>query len=164
MSRFEASVPRTCPVHVVAGTEFDRGDSEAEVGAVWGANLVASRRSFERVGLFREGLAFEQDWEWQQRLIASGSRIVYLPDAWLWHRRFDSDLRLGRQLSEHFRRGFTRGRLCTPDPAPKLARAMAHELAHGIGARCTRGLTEAARCMGLLLARVVVRRAGANGP
>lgn len=161
--RFEASVPRTCPAHVAAGTVFDRGDSEAEVAAVWGTNLAAPRRSFERVGLFREGLALEQEWEWQRRLIASGNKVVYLPDAWLWHRRFDSDLRLGRQLSEHFRRGFTRGRLSTSDPAPTLARAMARELAHGIGARCTRGLTEAARCLGFLLARALDRRAGANG-
>jgi GT2 family glycosyltransferase len=156
-SRFEGFIPRTCPAHVVAGTEFHRGDSEVEVAAVWGANLVAPRRSFERVGLFREGLVLEQEWEWQQRLIASGSRIVYLPDAWLWHRRFESDLRLGRQLSEHFRRGFMRGRLSTPDPAHKVARVMARELAHGIGATCNRGLTEAARCMGLLAARVATR-------
>jgi GT2 family glycosyltransferase len=159
-ARFEDSVPRTCSAHVVAGTEFDRGDSEAEVAGVWGANLVAPRRSFERVGLFREGLALEQEWEWQQRLIASGGRIVYLPDAWLWHRRFD--LRLGRQLSEHFRRGFTRGRLSTPDAAPKLAREMARELAHGIRARCNRGLTEAARRLGFLVARTVTR-ADASG-
>jgi glycosyltransferase involved in cell wall biosynthesis len=156
-ARFETSVPRTCRAHAVAGTEFDRGDSEAEVAAVWGPNLVAPRRSFERVGLFREGLALEQEWEWQQRLTASGGRIVYLPDAWLWHRRFDSDLRLRRQLSEHFRRGFTRARLSTPDPAPKLAREMARELAHGVGAACNRGLTEAARRMGILAALVVTR-------
>jgi len=57
-ARFEASIPRTCPAHVAAGTEFDRGDSEAEV----------------------------------------------------------------------------------TDPAQKLAREMVRELAHGIGAACTRGL------------------------
>jgi glycosyltransferase involved in cell wall biosynthesis len=156
-ARFEASIPRNCPAHGVQGTEFDRGDCEVEVAAVWGPNLVVPRRSFERIGLFREGLALEQEWEWQQRLIASGGKIVYLPDAWLWHRQFDSDLRLSRQLSEHFRRGFTRGRLSTPEPAPKLAREMARELAHGIGAPCTRGLTEAARRMGFLAARFVTR-------
>jgi GT2 family glycosyltransferase len=157
--RYEASIPRTCPAHVAAGTVFDRGDSEAEVAAVWGGNLAAPRRSFERAGLFREGLALEQEWEWQQRLIASGGKIVYLPGAWLWHRQFDSDLRLGRQLGESFRRGFTRGRLSTSDPAPQLAREMAHELAHGVAARCTRGLIEGARCMGFLLARAVDTRA-----
>jgi GT2 family glycosyltransferase len=157
--RFEAPIPRTCPAHVVAGTVFDRGDFETNVAAVWGPNLVIPRRSFERVGAFREGLAFEQEWEWQQRLVTSGGQIVYLPHAWLWHRMFGSDLRLGHQLSEHFRRGFRRGLISTPGPPRKLVRQMVSNLAHGVAARCTRGLTEAARSLGFLLACVVNPRA-----
>jgi GT2 family glycosyltransferase len=155
---FEVSPPRTCKAHLLQGTVFDRGDSETQVRAVWGPNMLLPRRSFERVGLFLEGLAVEQEWEWQQRLIASGGEIVYLPDAWLWHRVFGSELRLGHLLREHFRRGIMRGVISDPGSARMLARGISTHLAHGIGARCTRGLTEAAWLAGLLWARSVGTR------
>jgi GT2 family glycosyltransferase len=156
--RFEAQVPRTCNAHQLAGTVLDLGASEREVDHVWGPNMAIPRRSFTRVGLFREGLALEQEWEWQQRLLASGGKIVYLPDAWLWHRMFESDLRVGGLLREHFRRGLTRGLISTPAPAPRLARAIRSQFAHGVAARCTRGLTEAARQTGMLCAHIAGRR------
>lgn len=150
--RFEAPAPRTCDAHALPGTVLDLGDSETEVRQVWGPNMAVPRRSFERVGLFREGLELEQEWEWQERLVFSGGKIVYVPGAWLWHRIFGPELRLRGLLQEHFQRGLTRGLIGTPAPARVLARRISAEFGHGVGARCTWGLTQAARHTGMLWA------------
>jgi GT2 family glycosyltransferase len=152
--RFEHAPPRTCAEHELAGVTFDEGDRDRELGEVWGPNMAVRRSGFELAGMFREGLAFGQEWEWQRRLLAAGGRIVYVPDAWLWHRRSRSDLRVPALLREYVTRGWIQGRLRqpTPDgwrPGPLAGRALA-SLAHGLRRRCTRGLTDAALDAGRL--------------
>jgi GT2 family glycosyltransferase len=156
--RFEREPPRTCGGCVLAGAVFDEGPVEAEVEEVWGGNMAVPRASFESVGPFLEGLPVHQEWQWQRRLRAAGGRIVYAPDAWLWHRHFDSDLRVGGLVREYFQRGYTRGRLSEPPPPRALAEAAVGFLGHALRARCTRGLTEAARHAGLLRAALARRR------
>jgi GT2 family glycosyltransferase len=51
----EAPALRTCAAHSLGGTTLDKGRHDVEVRAVWGPNMAIPRRSFERVGLFREG-------------------------------------------------------------------------------------------------------------
>jgi GT2 family glycosyltransferase len=112
------------------------------------------------VGPFREGLRRHQDWEWEQRLLRAGGRIVHVPDAWLWHRRGRSDLRVTRLAREFFLRGYTKATLGFPIDRRRVATRAAESLGHALRARCTRGLTEAARDAGLLWGALIHRRSG----
>jgi glycosyltransferase involved in cell wall biosynthesis len=158
----DGSPPRTCDDHELAGIAFEDEGPEAEVGEVWGGNLAIRRDAVEAVGPFREGLHRHQEWEWEQRLLRGGGRIVYVPDAWLWHRRATTDLRVHRLVREFFLRGYTKASLGFPVEARWTARRARRNLAHGVRRRCTRGLTEAARDAGLLWATLL--RRGNGGP
>ena len=149
-ARFDSPPPRTCPDHELAGTVLDHGPDEHEIGEAWGGNMAVRRRAFERAGPFRAGLRVQQDWEWQRRLLAAGGRVVYVPDAWLWHRRQRSDLRVAGMVREHFLRGWTKARLGQPVPRRVVAPRAASTALHGARARCVRGLTETARDLGML--------------
>jgi glycosyltransferase involved in cell wall biosynthesis len=153
-ARFEHAPPRTCDRHELAGAAFDAGERDKELGGVWGSNMAVPRSGFELAGEFREGLAFGQDWEWQQRLQAAGGQVLYVPDAWLWHRRSRSDLRIPTLLREYVVRGWVEGRLHRPTPESwrpgALARGAIASLAHGLRRLCIRGLTDAARHAGRL--------------
>ena len=100
-SRFEAIGPRICGrtgCHIGA-FEFDAGDLEREVDAVGGGNLAVPREAFELIGLFDESLPiYGDEVEWEHRLRLAGGTIVYLPEAWLWHRKAAEDLGLRRLL------------------------------------------------------------------
>jgi GT2 family glycosyltransferase len=167
-ARFEHAPPRTCDKHELAGAAFDAGDSDKELGGVWGSNMAVPRSGFELAGEFREGLAFGQDWEWQQRLQAAGGQVVYVPDAWLWHRRSRSDLRIPTLLREFVVRGWVEGRLHRPTPEswrPRiLARDAVASLSHGLRCLCTRGLTDAARHAGRLAGVLAPPGAGGRPP
>jgi glycosyltransferase involved in cell wall biosynthesis len=146
---FERRPPRTCPAHDLAGVRFDEGPASKQVPELWGPNMAVRRRALDCTGPFRVGLPFVQEWEWQQRLLRAGGRLVYLPQAWLWHRRRDADLRIGSMVREFFVRGYLKGAL-GPPIGPRLAVQRAVGLlAHAARRRCTRGLTESARQLGL---------------
>jgi cellulose synthase/poly-beta-1,6-N-acetylglucosamine synthase-like glycosyltransferase len=157
---FEARPPTTCPHHELAGTLFDEGRQEMQIAEVWGGNMALRREALKLAGPFREGLRLHQDWEWQQRLVAGGGRITYLPEAWLWHRRLRRDLRVVPMLYEFLLRGYLRASL---DEGVK-ARYAVHRARrwgrHALRARCTRGMTETARSIGLLCG--VIRRRAAR--
>jgi glycosyltransferase involved in cell wall biosynthesis len=143
------SAPRTCAMHEPAGLFFDRGEAAIEVDELWGGNMAIRRDALTLVGGFRPGLPVAQEWEWEQRLLAAGGGLVYLPDAWLWHRRERSELRLSSMMREHFVRGYVKGRLGQPVTIPGALRASAGNLRHAATQRCTRGLTESARSLGI---------------
>jgi glycosyltransferase involved in cell wall biosynthesis len=146
--RFDGPPPPTCPRHDLAGAEFDAGDREEEVAEVWGGNMAIRRSALDAVGPFREGLRWHQEWEWQQRLLAGGGRIVYVPAAGLTHRVAREGI--ARLAWEFLQRGYVQGSLGRHVPLHRAAGAAAGHLAHGVRARCTRGVTEAARQLGLL--------------
>jgi len=50
-----------------------------------GGNTIARREMFERVGLFRPDLRWSEDLEWGQRAHAAGAKIVYCPEAIMYH-------------------------------------------------------------------------------
>lgn len=157
-ARFEHPPPRTCAHHELAGTVLDEGREEVEVKLVWSGNMALRRAAFERVGPFKAGLAAEE-WEWERRLRAGGGRVMYTPDAWLWHRRFREDLRLRRMLRKYFRSGLTVGRHKRPEgPRARVRQVGLFAVRtvrwtwHAIRWRCTRGMTDAARCAGILWA------------
>jgi|GraSoiStandDraft_30_1057271.scaffolds.fasta_scaffold44783_3 glycosyltransferase involved in cell wall biosynthesis len=146
---FEHRVPRTCARHDLAGTWFDPGREEKPVRELWGGNMILRRSAVERVGGFRPGLPFQQEWEWQQRLLNTDGTLVYLPQAWIWHLRRRSDLRVGPSVRQFFLRGYIRGRLGPPIAFRGALQRALRLLLHAGWARCTRGLTESARQLGL---------------
>jgi GT2 family glycosyltransferase len=151
--RFEAPVPRTCERHELAGATLDEGRHDIDTDEIWGCNMAVRRTTFDRLGGFDERLPLSEDWDFGRRVVESGSRIVYLPDAWIEHRRLADDLRLRSMPLEHLRRGWTVGMRLDPPPQPgSAARDARRWLGHAARTRCTRGLTEAAKATGLALA------------
>jgi len=156
---FEHRPPRTCAGHELAGTSFDEGDTAKPVRELWGGNMALRRSTAQRIGAFRPGLPVQQEWEWQQRLMTAGGRLVYLPQAWLWHRRNRSDLRIGSSLRQYFLRGYIRGRLGPPIKGRTALRKSLLQLVHAAQTGCTRGLTESARQLGLACGAVEIPHA-----
>lgn len=131
----------------------DLGDSERYVEYVIGCNMGLLRTAIDRVGVFnRELSGFGDELEWELRLSRAGGRIVYLPSAWLWHRRTARDLRLRSLLLKHFRRAveevaFARLvglRLHIADEVASIPRFLAHALRR----RCAGGLCSVSRRLG----------------
>jgi glycosyltransferase involved in cell wall biosynthesis len=158
---FEGATPSTCSEHPLAGTAFDEGTRDKPVAEVWGGNMALRPRALIRAGFFKEGLRVHQEWEWERRLRVAGGEIVYLPDAWLWHIRVAHDLSLVATMREYFARGRFRGALDETVTATYAARRTLSWARHAATDRCVRGLTEAARSLGLLcgVATRVARRA-----
>lgn len=147
---FEGRAPRTCARHDLAGTWFDEGHADKPVRELWGGNMAIRRSAtVERVGAFRPGLPFQQEWEWQQRLLNAGGRLVYLPQAWIWHRRGPSDLGISSSVRQFFLRGYIKGRLGPPIAVQVALEKALLQLLHAARTRCMRGLTESARQLGL---------------
>ena len=160
--RFDAPPPRTCAEHDLSGAVLDEGPRDAGTDEVWGCNMAVRRELFDRLGGFDESMQLAEDWDLGRRAIEAGSRIVYLPDAWIEHRRLADDLRVRSMPLEHLRRGFVVGMRITPPPDPaQCGRDALRWARHAASARCTRGLTEAAKASGrglAGLARAVCRR------
>ena len=157
-ARFDAPPPRTCDDHELAGTEFNEGSEEREVDEVWGGNMAVTRAALDRAGPLLERLREAHEAEWQERLVGAGGAVVYIPDAWLWHRRGAEDLRLRQLAWRSFRLGYTLVALGQQRGARVLGRQFGRSLWHAAGARCTRGLTDAARALGSLCAIAAGRR------
>jgi glycosyltransferase involved in cell wall biosynthesis len=155
---FDRAPPRTCDRHELRSEVLDEGDREGQVGEVWGGNMAVRRAAIARVGPFRPGLARSQEWEWQQRLLAAGGSIVYVPDAGLLHVRSAADVALGTLVRETFLRGYLVGRLRPRKRAWLLPARAATALSHAARRRCTVGLTDAARRVGELCGTVAAIR------
>lgn len=166
--RCEGTLPRTCGREPLGESELDLGDRILEVEYVWGGNMAVRRAALDAIGPFREDLVLlgGTETEWQDRLRAHGGRVMYFPDAWVWHVRTQAELRIPYLLRRHFQRGRGQaingarsGRPLDP-PAAKLA--LRAGLSHALRARCTVGLIDAARNAGRLvgMAETAVRTRG----
>jgi len=150
--RLEGKGPSFCAVDRLDG-EFYLGDAEVNVRGVIGANMGIRRRAIQAVGLFDESLSGSGDeTEWELRLVKAGGQIVYLPKAWLWHRRTAADLRLFTMLGKRFRRGVEEVTFASLVGHPI---AIGHELAsvprflaHAARRWCVGGLLSASTRMG----------------
>jgi glycosyltransferase involved in cell wall biosynthesis len=156
--------PRSCREHELPGSRLDEGPRDRAVGEVWGCNMAIRRSAHARVGPFREGLPYSQEWEWQQRLLAGGGQIVYLADAWLWHRRLADDLRLRALLWQHAQRGYLTRRLRLVGNRQVSVGGLAASLAHAASRGCATGLVHAAHHAGGLWADATGGRRPARPP
>ena len=112
--RFEAALPRMCSERHLKDIGFDMGVEARDVSFVCGGNMMISRKALDRVGSFSEdiwlgtslaGSGYGDESEWEARLHRAGGQIVYLPDAWMWHRRGAKELTRRALLRSSWSRG-----------------------------------------------------------
>lgn len=90
--------------------EIDKGqyDVEEETDFVSGCALFASRKVFEKIGLFDERyFLYLEDLDFCQRVRQAGFKVIYAPQAKLWHKNAGSSA-VGGSLHDYF---LTRNRL-----------------------------------------------------
>jgi GT2 family glycosyltransferase len=167
--RLEARAPRFCGGEALM-EEFDGGDVEGEVSEVYGANFAVRRSSFALAGPFDEGfLTAYEEIEWLRRLQEAGGAVVYIPGAWLWHRRTAHDLTLRAMVRRRFRLGVGAVAFANatgePISAAAAAAAIPRLLGHLVRRRCWWGLVgsayQAGVVVGSLRAAVAGLRTGA---
>jgi glycosyltransferase involved in cell wall biosynthesis len=154
--QLEGRVPRHCGRHEIGESELDLGETAHESEFVWGANMAVTQSAVELAGPFNESWPWlpNEELEWQQRLRAAGGSIVYLPDAWVWHRRSSDDarMRIPALFQRHFARGRGQALFFAAAGRPLRARdglaRIPRRLAHAVGRRCWWGAFEAAGQLG----------------
>lgn len=161
--------PRTCGRESIGEAELERGDSDAPLLNAVGANLIVRRRALDRIGPFKEDMAlYGDEVEWQHRLRLSGGKVMYLADAWIWHRRLPEDLRLRKRLRRSFRKG-------TAYPKAAIVmdkhispwgglRQVATGLWHAARYRCATGLVQVGLGAGHMIGAFKLLLAGERSP
>ena len=147
-ARFEGPAPRTCERCEIRTTRLDEGGLEREVEAVYSANMAMTRTAIEQVGPFDESLPiYGDEEEWEHRLRLAGGAVIYLPEAWLWHRKTAEDLRLARLLRTHLRFGYGEAAYWVATSRPRLAAEARRRasgvpglIAHAVKRRCWNGI------------------------
>ena len=152
--RLEGRPPRLCGREPIGETELDLGPEDRDGVLVWGANMAIRRAALELVGLFDTGLSGPGDeQEWEERLLERGGRVVYIAEAWLWHRRTAVDLQFLRMLKRRFARGahVVPYRRARGGPTPRVGNelvAATRVLGHALLHRCAWGVLAAAAHLG----------------
>lgn len=144
----EGEPPRRCRGHPLEEGELDYGREMRKVDELWSGNLAVPRESFDLAGFFNEALPlYNEELEWEHRLRVAGGTMVYLPNAWVWHRRSAEDLRISALLRRHFKRGLGQAAFFAATGRPLRARdglrRVPRRLAHAVGRRCWWGVFEA---------------------
>jgi glycosyltransferase involved in cell wall biosynthesis len=154
--RFEGRPPRACGREPWGESELDLGDETREVLWLWGGNMALRRFAVEAVGGFREmRLLGHNETEWISRLRARHYPVLYVPEAWVWHRRTQEQLRLRWLVERRFVRGIGQARMWHEVGRPYHARSQAkyvwEGIRHSVGAGCGIGLIDAAQAAGHLV-------------
>jgi GT2 family glycosyltransferase len=166
--RLEGKPPRICDRDRLGESELNLGDSERSVDFVIGANFAIRREAIGLIGPFDEVLpTYGDEIEWEVRLLRAGGQVMYLPAAWLWHRRTSADLRVRRLLRTRFQRGraladFSR----VIGDKLSLRRELAsipRFLAHAVIRRCMGGVLSAAAHAGTAWGLIRPRVDALNG-
>jgi GT2 family glycosyltransferase len=145
----------SCAGGTAGESEFDLGVEERAVdGHVNGGNMGIRKRALAEVGYFDEEIPnYGEETEWEDRLRAAGGRIVYLPEAWLWHRRTPEQMRFRTSLMRAFRRG--RGNAyysrSIGDRIPIGPLRVLKWLVHAVRRRCQGGLLRASWTLGFIV-------------
>jgi GT2 family glycosyltransferase len=155
--RLEGARARTCGREGPPITSLDLGARDTETRYAWGANMTIRRSALERIGPFEVALEHAGDeQEWQDRLRATepDTRVLYVADAALEHRRAGPDARLPSLA----RAAYIRGRASRDfdsfsGRAPSRKRellTLAGCLGHVLLRRCPAGLVMVAHSAGRL--------------
>ena len=163
--RLEGKVPRWCGREPIGETELEEGETDRLVEAAWGANLIVRRSAIERVGPFAEDMnLYGDEVEWQSRIRREGGRIMYLADAWVWHRRTGEELRLPALVRRNFRKGlsYPQTRILMHQHVSPWGglRHVAMGLGHAVRRRCWIGVVRAALGAGHAIGAVKLLTAG----
>jgi len=161
--QLEGKPPRLCQRDPLGESQLDLGDSDKAVELVCGANMAVRKAAVERVGTFAEVLSgIGDEIEWEIRLTEAGGRIVYLPEAWLWHRRTAEALRFRHLVKTRFRRGIETVRYAKFRGEHlslwRECMLIPRFLAHAALRRCVGGLLSASAAAGRVWALVRERR------
>jgi glycosyltransferase involved in cell wall biosynthesis len=164
--RFDGVPPRLCARCWPGEGAFDRGGSEGPISDVAGGNMLIRREAIARAGMFDESLQGHGDeTEWMIRYGRAGGTIVYLPQAFIWHRRPAALLARIRLI---FRVGGAGFRYSTSigDDAHVASRAaqIPMHIAHAFRRRCSHGLVMAADSAGVLYEWTKLRGRSLIGP
>jgi GT2 family glycosyltransferase len=163
--RIEGDEPLHCRTDQLPETQLDRGSAIVWDQKLWGANLALRRSALDRVGPFlqeRKGMGDEEEWE--DRLLAAGGHTLYLPDAWLWHRRTQAELGRRYLMRRSYRFGYDqvpyrqgRGyRVTIFSEMTRVIRGLGHAALFG----CFYGLLRACRHWGATRRLWTIRRSG----
>lgn len=161
--------PRTCGKEPLGESGLDLGESEHEIRhGLTGGNMGVPRSTFVEFGGFDETLDFYgEDTEWQHRLHRAGGETIYLPDAWVHHRRTADELKVRKILRRQFRKGKS-----WPVVADRIERRsspfgglriIVTGLAHALRHRCWTGIFRAAYGLGYST-ESVIRLVRGNAP
>lgn len=77
------------PAHVIIGQNHSSSDftKPGYLEYALSCGLLIHRRAFERAGLFDPGyFFFFDDWDFSHRVRAHGLKIIYVPEARMWHK------------------------------------------------------------------------------
>jgi glycosyltransferase involved in cell wall biosynthesis len=158
--RFEGRPPHLCGECWPGEGHKYLGDTERRVEWVAAGNMMIRRRAFERAGRFNESLTYGEEAEWAHRLNAAGGQIMYLPPAWILHRRTPDMLRLRSRLRKAFASGAHDARsveaLGRPTRGLRRIINSSRPLAHAVLRRCSGGLTQAAMSIGFGLEALLI--------
>lgn len=154
--RFEGRAPRTCGREQLPETTLDLGPDEAWDVLLYGANFAARKETVERLGGFDDtrgtGWVWGDEEEFERRVLDAGGHTLYLPDAGVWHRRTQDELRAWALLRKEFVRGRTQGEYGRRNgKPPRLAAAaerMLRGVYHAVRRRCFTGVMVCARAVG----------------
>jgi len=152
--RLEGTPPRHCGGESLSEGEFDAGPDDREVVEVYSGNMVVRRVALDVAGQFDEELPiYHEETEWESRLRARGGLIMYVADAWLWHRRTADQLRLHDMVRRRFRNGVGYASAASARnervSARRALRRLPRLAAHGLRRRCWWGALGAAYQLGV---------------
>lgn len=175
--RLEGSPPHTCGREAAPITSLDLGPTDTPARFAWGSNMAIRRSALQRVGPF--DISLEQggdEQEWQERLLApqaadaetGTTKILYVANASLDHRRSPADARLGPLCRAARSRGRAARRFDSwRGEVPSFSReilTLAGCAGHVLRYRCPAALTTVAHSIGRLeeALRVAVKSSSAR--
>jgi GT2 family glycosyltransferase len=133
---------------------------------LYGGNLVVRRSALERVGPLRPDMSPGEEEDWERRLLAAGGHILYLPEAWVWHRRTQEDLGWRHLVRRSYRAGYSHvpylvsvGDASTPArQLVMVIRGVGHTVVFG----CFYGMLRASRAWGIRRGLLAARRSAGS--
>lgn len=124
-------------------TELDLGTKDLEIDSyVYGANIGATKTALDHVPFDEQLPIYFEEIQWQDNIRAAGGNVVYLADAWLWHRRTGGTATLRHRLRRAYKQGRSSYRYDQQKGATgrPLDHSTTRNIAHTLRRRCQTGL------------------------